>query len=148
MYLRLLKKAGTLSPYDPRVIEFFNLVDTGKFHHKIGFDSCTCSGLINYTDKINLESLDFCEGARFSAYIDANMNMMPCSFANQNSDWFVSLRDHTIKEAWDSEIFEKFRYSLRHSCPDCKNRDICGGGCPLVNQVTLCHKEEKEFKSL
>lgn len=130
---------------DIRVKEFFELVSTGKFHHKIGFDSCSCSGIVNFGNGIDLQSLDFCEGGRFSAYIDANMNMMPCSFANQNPDWFVSLREHTIQEAWDSEIFDKFRYSLKHSCKSCPNRENCGGGCPLVNQITLCNREEREF---
>lgn len=132
---------------DIRVKEFFELVSTGKFHHKIGFDSCSCSGIVNFGNGIDLQSLDFCEGGRFSAYIDANMNMMPCSFANQNPDWFVSLREHTIQEAWDSEIFDKFRYSLKHSCKSCPNRENCGGGCPLVNQITLCNREERDFKT-
>lgn len=138
---------NVLKADDPRVKEFFDLINKGHFHHKIGFDSCSCSGIINYTDNINLESLDFCEGARFSAYIDAKMNIMPCSFANQNSEWFVNLRDHTIQEAWDSEIFEKFRYSLRHSCSGCPKRQNCAGGCPLVNQITLCNRKEREFIS-
>ena len=133
---------------DPKVKEFFELINKGNYHHKIGFDSCSCSGIVNFADNINLDSLDFCEGARYSGYIDANMNMMPCSFANQNSNWFINLREHTIQEVWDSEIFEKFRYSLRNSCGGCKNRANCGGGCPLVNQITLCNRKEREFKSL
>lgn len=137
-----------LKPDDIRVKEFFELIDKGNFDHKIGFDSCSCSGIVNFTNNINLDTLDFCEGARYSAYIDANMNMMPCSFANQNSDWFVNLKEHTIQEAWDSEIFEKFRYSLRNSCSKCSNREYCSGGCPLVNQTTLCSRKEREFKSL
>lgn len=139
---------NVLKPDDPKVKEFFELIDKGNYHHKIGFDSCSCSGIVNFANNINLDSLDFCEGARYSGYIDANMNMMPCSFANQNSDWFVNLREYTIQEAWDSDIFEKFRYSLRNSCNRCKNRQNCAGGCPLVNQITLCNRKEREFKSL
>ncbi len=130
---------------DPRVKEFFHLIDTQTLHHKVGFDSCSCAGIVNFTKKINLESVDFCEGGRFSAYIDANMNMMPCSFANQNSEWFISLRDHTIQDAWDGTVFNKFRYSLKHSCAGCKDRLSCGGGCPLVNQITLCKRTERNF---
>ena len=130
---------------DSRIAEFFNLIDNGNFHHKIGFDSCAAAGLVNFTKSINMDSIDFCEGARYSAYIDANMNMMPCSFANQDGSWFVNLREHTIQKAWDSEIFEKFRYSLRNSCVGCSNRSCCAGGCPLVNQITLCDREERCF---
>lgn len=139
------KEENMLRVDDPRVKEFFELVDKGGFHHKIGFDSCSCSGIVNFTHSVNLDSIDFCEGARYSAYIDANMNMMPCSFANQDSNWFVSLRDHTVQEAWNSDIFEKFRYSLKNSCASCKNRANCAGGCPLVNQITLCNRKERAF---
>jgi len=139
------KEENMLQTDDPRIKEFFELIDNGSFHHKIGFDSCTAPGIVNFTKNTNLNTLDFCEGARFSAYIDANMNMMPCSFANQNPDWFVSLKEYSIEEAWNSEIFEKFRYSLKNSCIGCSNRKQCGGGCPLVNQITLCNKKERDF---
>ena len=142
------REENMLRANDPRVKEFFKLIDNGNFHHKVGFDSCTAPGIVNYTKKVNLDSLDFCEGARYSAYIDANMNMMPCSFANQDNSWFVSLREHTVQDAWDSEIFDRFRYSLKNSCGGCKNRAFCAGGCPLVNQITLCDKNEREFKTL
>lgn len=131
---------------DPRVKEFFALVDNNNCDCQLGFDSCAASGIVNFTNQINLDSLDFCEGARYSMYIDANMNAMPCSFANQNPDWFVDLHTHTIQEAWDSDIFEKFRYSLRHSCPGCGKRNCCAGGCPLVNEITLCNSSCRDFK--
>lgn len=139
------KKEKMLTVGDSRLSEFFNLVNNKKFPYKIGFDSCSCAGIVNYTDKVNMNSIDFCEGGRFSAYIDANMHMMPCSFANQNPDWFIDLNTHSVEEAWNSEIFDKFRYSLAHSCPTCPNRDSCGGGCPLVNEITLCNKKERNF---
>lgn len=139
---------NVLKPEDPRVREFFEIISTGSFHYKIGFDSCAAPGIVNYSHGINMDTLDYCEGGRFSAYIDANMNMMPCSFANQDSSWFVSLKDHTIQEAWDSPVFDKFRYSLRHSCKKCINRMSCAGGCPLVNNITLCNRKEREFVNL
>jgi len=139
------REENMLLASDPRVKEFFSLIDHGTFHHKIGFDSCSCAGLVNFTKDVNLNSVDYCEGGRFSAYIDANMHMMPCSFANQDPTWFVDLNTHTIDEAWNSDIFHQFRYSLSHSCPDCPNRDCCAGGCPLVNQITLCNRKERLF---
>ena len=142
------KEENVLNVNDKKVKEFFNTVDNCKTDFKIGFDSCTCPGIVNFTKNIQLESIDFCEGGRFSAYIDANMNMMPCSFANQDSSWHTSLNNHTIEEVWNNEIFNKFRYSLNHSCQSCKNRDACGGGCPLVNQITLCNKKERNFKQI
>ena len=139
------REENVLKANDPRVKRFFEAVDNFKGSCKIGFDSCSCAGIVNFTEKVNLDSIDFCEGGRFSAYIDANMNMMPCSFGNQNSKWFVSLRNHTIEEAWNSEVFKRFRYSLKHSCVGCKDRLCCGGGCPIVNQVTLCNRKERDW---
>lgn len=141
------KEENVLNVTDPKVKEFFKAVDETKTRFKIGFDSCSCSGIVNFTKNINLDSIDYCEGARFSAYIDANMNMMPCSFANQDPSWFMNLNEYTIEEVWNSDMFDKFRYSLQNSCSSCKNRLACGGGCPLVNQITLCNKKERDFKA-
>lgn len=140
------KPEFVLKPDDLRVKEFFALIDTLKFDFKIGFDSCSCAGIINNTSNINLDSIDFCEGGRFSMYVDAHMNAMPCSFGNQDSKWFVSLRNHTIQEAWNSEVFDKFRNSLRYSCAGCKDRLLCGGGCPICRDVVLCNRKEVDFK--
>ena len=138
------KQEDVLTPDDPELPEFFELVDKGRHGFKIGFDSCTCPGIVNYTKTIDMNSIDYCEGGRFSMYIDANMNAMPCSFGNQDKKWFVSLRERTIKEAWDSDIFERFRDSLRNSCSDCKDRDICAGGCPICRNIVLCNRTEKK----
>lgn len=141
------KEENMLSVSDESIKEFFSLINKGTFSFKIGFDSCSCAGIVNFSDKINLNSIDYCEGARFSAYIDANLNMMPCSFANQDISWHTNLKEHTIQEVWDGEIFDKFRYSLKNSCSKCKDRECCGGGCPLVNKITLCNRKERDFKS-
>lgn len=137
---------NVLQPNDPRVKEFFELIDGGKFHHKIGFDSCCAPGITNFTKNINMDSMDYCEGGRHSMYIDAKMNAMPCSFGNQNPSWHVSLRDHTIQEAWNSEVFDRFRKSLKESCPGCKNRSVCAGGCPISREIVLCDRGERLLK--
>lgn len=141
-----LGKMENILTYDnPKVKEFFELIDSGKFHHKIGFDSCSCSGIVNFTSKINLDSMDYCEGGRHSMYIDANMNAMPCSFGNQDPKYFVSLKNHTIQEAWDGEVFERFRNSLRHSCASCHSRAACAGGCPICRGIVICNRQEKDL---
>lgn len=139
------KEENILLPDNPKVKEFFELIDNGKFHHKIGFDSCSCPGIVNFTNRIDYNSLDFCEGARHSMYIDANLNAMPCSFANQNQSYFVDLHKHTIQEAWESNIFENFRNQLRNSCMSCKDKSICAGGCPLCRNIVLCNRGEKNL---
>lgn len=124
---------------DPRLTEFFELVDQ---HHsfKIGFDSCTVPGILNFSHNINLNSVDTCEAARFSMYITADMIALPCSFDNVNKKYAFDLKNGTIKDAWDSETFNKFRSSF-DSCPNCPKRENCLGGCPLEPSITLCKQK-------
>ena len=121
---------------DPRVAEFFGLFD---FQHpyKIGIDSCSLS------KTLKPDAVDTCEGGRFSCYISADMKMMPCSF-DESGRYVVSLRDHSIQEAWESEPFDKFRDHLKGSCPECKKRNLCMGGCPLMPEIVLCKSESRE----
>lgn len=137
-----------LDPEDPRIREFFELIDSEVFPFKIGFDSCTVPALINFTKNLDARSFDTCEGGRWSAYIDSDMNMMPCSFLNDNPAFSVSLKEKTIYEAWHSEQFEAFRKSLSGSCIKCPNQKQCMGGCPIVRDIVLCNRAEKEQKKL
>lgn len=130
---------------DPKVKEFFSLIDTAKFKFKIGFDSCSVPGLINFTKNIAKESIDTCEGGRWSCYITSDMKMLPCSFDNQDMKWAVDLKENTIQEAWDSERFEDFRNHFKNSCSKCANRVSCMGGCPIRKEIVLCEKEEKDL---
>lgn len=140
------KIENILTMDNPKVKEFFELIDNGNYDFKIGFDSCSCPGIVNHSKNINLDSVDYCEGGRFSMYISADMQAMPCSFGNQDSKWYVDLRSHTIEEAWNSEVFNMFRYSLQHSCPNCQKREACAGGCPICREVVLCNGVHKELK--
>jgi radical SAM protein with 4Fe4S-binding SPASM domain len=128
---------------DPRVAKFFKLVDGGEFPHKVGFDSCTVPGIINYTEKINKASVDTCEGGRFSAYVTPDMYMLPCSFDSQWRKWAVSLNDFTVEQAWNSPQFDMFRNSMKSSCPNCTERVHCMGGCPIIRDIVLCKREER-----
>ena len=130
---------------DPEVKEFFELIDNEKFPFKIGFDACSVPGIINFTKNIDSRSTETCEGSRTSAYIDAQMNMMPCSFGNQDKSYYVSLYDHTIKEAWESEVFNNFRNHLFKACPNCENRVNCYGGCPIISNIVLCNRQERKY---
>ena len=125
---------------DPRVKEFFELVDTNQFDFKIGFDSCSIPGVLKWGKNINPCSIDTCEGSRFSMYITADMTALPCSFDNQNKKYAVQLSDKvSIEDAWNSKEFNQFRNSLRNSCPSCPKRELCMGGCPLERDIVLCN---------
>lgn len=129
-------KNNMLSVDDPRVKAFFNQVDK---HHsfKVGLDSCNVPGAIQFCHSVLPESLDTCEGGRFSCYISADMIMVPCSF-DQEKRYEVSLSEMTIEEAWNSEPFWRFRKKMEEACPNCEKRELCMGGCPLMPEIVFC----------
>lgn len=140
------KEENVLKPSDTRVKQFFQGLENRKTSFKVGFDSCSCSGLVNYHPTVCKENIDYCEGGRFSMYISADMNAMPCSFANQDSNWYYKLdkdKNVDIQSAWDSELFSRFRHSLQSRCSGCKDRCYCGGGCPLMDSINLCTRSER-----
>lgn len=134
-------KSNVLSVDDPRVAKFFAQVDR-RHPFKVGMDSCNVPGAIQFCKSILPESLDTCEGGRFSCYIGADMTMVPCSF-DQKKCYEVSLRDMIIEEAWNSEPFEQFRNKLRRACPGCERKELCMGGCPLMPEIVFCNSAER-----
>lgn len=129
---------------NPKIKEFFEAFDNRSLDFKVGFDSCTCPAIVNYSEKYSSSSVEYCEGARFSMYIGPDMMAMPCSFANQDNSWHYRLDNtHTIQDAWNSEIFEKFRNRIRNACKGCPKKDVCGGGCPIIDSICLCADKHK-----
>ena len=120
--------------------KFVEYISEAQLKYKVGFDSCTVSVFINHPGNIDLDSLDTCEGARWSAHITPDMKMLPCSFDNQEQRWAVDLSMHTIKEAWASAPFQEFRDHLRNACPQCERRNHCMGGCPIRPEIVLCEE--------
>lgn len=125
--------------------ELIEYIDEHSFPFKIGFDSCTVPALLGMSN-VDYDSMDTCEGGRWSAYISADMKMMPCSFDNQYGKWAVDLRKNTIKEVWDSEVFENFRNYFVKSCPECEKHTACLGGCPIVPEIVLCSYKQRKKK--
>lgn len=132
-----------LSANDPRVKEFFDIIDHMNAPFKVGFDSCSIPAILNYTHNIDPNSIDTCEGGRWSMYITSDMKALPCSFDNQDLRWAYDISNDTIQNAWNSEQFEDFRNHFRTACPNCKNRAACMGGCPIRPQIVICDKDEK-----
>ena len=123
--------------------EFWTLLDyinEQDFPFKIGFDSCSVPAVLSLNN-VNENAVDTCEGGRWSAYISADMKMMPCSFDNQMQRWAVDLKEKSMQEAWNSEKFEDFRNHFRNRCPECEKRELCMGGCPIVPEIVVCQRE-------
>lgn len=131
---------------DNRVKTFFELVDRGGFPFKVGFDSCSIPAILNYTANVAQESVDTCEGGRWSMYITSDMKALPCSFDNQEMQWAYDIRHDTISNAWYSQQFEDFRSHFRNSCLNCKDRMSCMGGCPIRPEIVLCSRKERNIK--
>lgn len=139
------RSSNVLQNNDPKVVEFFALVDKHDGPWQIGFDSCTIPGIMNHSKNIMHESIDSCEAARYSCYITHDMKMLPCSFDNQDLRWAVDLRQSTIEEAWNSAKFDNFRSHFTGSCKNCKDHELCMGGCPIRREIVLCDRAEKEL---
>ena len=135
---------NVLKVSNPKVKEFFELVDNNQFDFKIGFDSCSIPGILNFCSQIDPMSVDTCEGGRFSMYISADMVAYPCSFDNQDKVYAYQMdSSHGVLDAWNSDQFERFRSHLKNSCPNCSKRNECMGGCPLRRNIVLCNSKEK-----
>ena len=137
---------NVLKVNDPRVKDFFTLVDQGDYDFKVGFDSCSIPAVLNFTSNIDHDSIDTCEGARHSMYITSDLKALPCSFDNQDMRWAYDISSDTIQNAWDSKQFENFRDHFRCSCTKCATKNLCMGGCPISPQIVLCDKAEKNNK--
>lgn len=136
-----------LEPDDPRIHDFFEQVDE-RHSFKVGLDSCTVPGALNLCYGVLRESLDTCEGGRFSCYIGPDLSMVPCSF-DQTGRYRVQLgrpgrQGPSILDAWNSVEFDAFRRRLRMACPGCKDRDACMGGCPLMPGIVLCNRTDRD----
>lgn len=130
---------------DPRVAHFFAQVDK-RHPFKVGMDSCNVPGAIHFCKSVLPESLDTCEGGRYSCYIGADMVMVPCSFDQQKRYDVQLSKETTIEDAWNSEPFERFRNKMRTACPDCEKKALCMGGCPLMPEIVFCNDKHREIK--
>ena len=137
-------KVNVLDFHDPRVAAFFAEVDR-RHPFKVGMDSCNVPGAIHYCKNILPESLDTCEGGRYSCYISADMYITPCSF-DQDRRYYVPLRGSNIEEAWNSQPFEAFREKMRRACPSCDKKELCMGGCPLMPEIVFCDDDKRHIE--
>jgi len=118
------------------LIYFCKLIDKHKCSLEIGFDSCFMP-LIMHLTKTNIDFIEPCECAFFSAYIDEDLNVKPCSFANHNRETF-NLKKDRFYDIWNDH-WEQYRRAQVNSCErECRNKSNCHGGCPFFSQINLC----------
>ncbi len=124
----LFKPAGSgefldWKPTDMHLSTFASLVFKSKAKFKIGMDSCLVNHVLDYVepDELQRMTIDTCEGSRMSGYITADMQMMPCSFADARI-WGVPIKGNKdIEYIWNRSMkFKSFRKRLlktNNCCP-------------------------------
>lgn len=131
---------------DDSLLEFLSQIKEATIC-KIGFDSCMISYLTPLVESLKPETLDFCEAARFSAFISEESVMYPCSFMCDTPIEGIDLKKTSIKDAWrKGEIFQKTRKLLKipsiqafpiTQCNNCRNYEFCHGGCQFFD-INMC----------
>lgn len=118
---------------------FCGLIDGNDCILNVGFDSCFMPMLMHFT-KTNIDFIEPCECAFFSAYVDEKLRVKPCSFANHDRDTF-SLREKSFDQIWNSH-WDAYRGAQVNTCErTCSNSSNCRGGCPYYSQINLCKSE-------
>jgi radical SAM protein with 4Fe4S-binding SPASM domain len=135
----------TLMNDKDKISKFFMLINN-VHPFSIGFDSCSIPGILNFSSNINPNSIDTCEGGRFSGYINAKMQMVPCSF-DQKLKWSIDLNQSNIEDAWNSDTFNDFRNHMKNNCKGCNYANECMGGCPIENKIVLCDNEKRRYNA-
>lgn len=137
-YKPLGRDGSTLLPKDIEKTErFFKAANDSK-KVKVGFDSCSISGIAKWMDvpKFLIES---CEAARFSAFISEDMKMYPCSFM-VDKGYCGDLRKESLLDIWQKNVyFLRFRENTQPvRCEACKYSDVCKGGCKMFDEINFC----------
>lgn len=137
-YKPIGKDGDMLLPRNKEKIERFFRAVNDCHAIKIGFDSCSMSGIVKWMN-VQKELVEPCEAARFSAFISEDMKMYPCSFMIEKG-WCGDLRRFSLIDIWQkNECFYKFRDNiLPGRCSGCQHSDVCKGGCRLFEEINFC----------
>ena len=138
----LADRSKMLSTDDPEYLEFLHILDEGKSSYKIGLDSCQAPAIGAFCPSIASDSIEFCDAARFSMYVDCDMKAYPCSFGHELSRFEIQLGKASLKEAWLSDRFELFRNQQRKDCGGCTvmlcRNCALGFGLNVCGRVCKC----------
>lgn len=123
---------------DARIEEFFSCVTKIKHSYRVGFDTCFTPAILRWADTVSVASIDACEAATFSMYIDSQMNCYPCSFGIWDNSIAESMNCKTLREIWQGEKFTAFKKRKKEKCYNCVKREVCQDGCRLGLDIDLC----------
>lgn len=126
-----------------RVEHFFQLATKNKHKFRIGFDTCTVTGIAKFTNtpKICYEG---CDAGRFSMFISEDMKMYPCSFMVEAGYDGIPIIGNNMQDFWQNgEPSKRIRNKLGSGgCNGCQSANQCLGGCPLFPEINLCPDQQ------
>lgn len=125
----------------PRIEEFFRLATSVQRKYRIGFDTCTITGLARFGNAPDI-SIEGCDAGRFSLFVSEKMEVYPCSYMVESGNSGISLTGSSLSEIWRNSVtFQQFRTKhAEKGCDDCTTPRHCLSGCPLFPQMNLCQK--------
>lgn len=132
---------------DPDKLQtFYSLVGGSKNSQKIGFDSCSVSGVVKHLD-VNSNFYEGCDAGRFSAFVDENLRMFPCSFMN-GTNWYGDLREEPMVDVWKTnQFFQEHRARIiSNGCTTCQFQKTCMGGCPFIEELSQCGWKDERLQ--
>lgn len=132
----LADKSKMLTASDPGYIELIKAINKGNCKYKIGIDSCQAPAIRMYCPNVAPETIEYCDAARFSMYIDCELLAYPCSFGHNQPHYSVDLKCTNIEEAWESKQFELFRNIQNKNCAKC-SKNGCRN-CALEIGINVC----------
>ncbi|MEZ5417442.1 MAG: radical SAM protein [Vicinamibacterales bacterium] len=123
----------------PRLEEFFRLATAERRSFRVGFDTCTITGLARLGDAPAV-SIEGCDAGRFSLFVSERMEVYPCSFMVEAGYPGIPLASTSLSAIWrEHAAFRGIRQ--KHSepgCDSCETREHCLSGCPLFPEMNLC----------
>jgi radical SAM protein with 4Fe4S-binding SPASM domain len=122
--------------------EFFELA-TSDPPVGVGFDSCSVPMVLSNT-KVPPILMETCESTRFSLYIDAYGNVLPCSFSKGKWEEFNIFEcEDFYKDVWMNPLIVKFRerqLAMVERCSECPHWGDCLGGCRVFPEIVKCKR--------
>lgn len=128
-----------LANQSSRLQEFFRLATQGRHPWRIGFDTCTITGLARMGD-VHGFSVEGCDAGRFSMFVSEDLRAYPCSFMVEAGYEGVELSGTSLRDVWQNHRdFNTIRSQhASGGCADCSTPSHCLSGCPIFPQMNLC----------
>lgn len=127
-----------LANRNPRLSEFLQLATTLRPPWRIGFDSCSATGVAR-TGNIDETCLESCDAGRFSLFVSEDMRVFPCSFMVETGWEGGSLRERSLKEIWQGHptfVRVRAQYAVGEG-RNCGSGTHCLAGCSLFPEIDL-----------